>query len=388
MRRVFLLVVDGLGVGYAHDGRYPEDIGANTLLHVLDETKCYLPTFEKLGLLSLPTIDEKVNSSITADYGIISPASVGKDSCVGHWEMAGYANKIKYDNFMKGFPDEITDIICTAFGCDQVLINREYDDNRAITDYGDRHIATGFPIVYASGESCLTIACHGAVFSTEELHYACEYIYGHLPEKYKLLRLVARPFAGIHDHYYYTKARRDYVFDLPRNPLPQVLQNKGLTVIGVGKIPDLFCNVGFDTIYTAYDNMQVAGALTEIADLDFDGLCFANFADGDVLYGHRNDSFGFKECLYQIDNFLEDFIPKLKDEDTLIITADHGNDPLNFDGEHTHEMLPVLVYQPHMSRGKYLGEFNSLTVISDFIKKYFYISKKSELQDKIDSTRE
>lgn len=387
-KRIFLLVIDGLGVGHAHDGRYPEDIGSNTLLHIMQETHCYLPTLKRLGLLNMPSIDANNDTPVIADYAILNPLSVGKDSCMGHWEMAGCITKEPFANFTQGYPDDIVEVICTAFGCEQVLLNRAYSDTKALNDYGDRHMATGFPIVYTNTESCLSIACHGAMYSTEELHYACEYIAKNLPSKYNICRVIARPFAGIKDNYYYIKERKDYTLSAPKNLITNILTNHDYEVISVGKVFDLFGHQGFTTAYETYSNQQVFDALDEIVESDFEGLCFANFGDSDVLYGHRNDAYGFKECLYRIDEFLSDFISRLGEDDVLMITADHGNDPLTASTDHSREMLPLIIYQPHLSRGVYLGDFMGLNHISDYIKKYFDISKKSELYKKIEETRE
>lgn len=383
MKRVFLLVIDGLGVGYNNDRQFIEDIGSNTLSHILQETNAYLPTLRKLGFMHLPTIDMDNGMNVAADYALISPLSVGKDSSMGHWEIAGCVTRQNYDRFTLGFPEEITDIICKAFGCDQVLLNKSYGDVRAIRDYGDRHFATGYPIVFTNTDSCLQIACHGAVYSLEELYYACNYIRENLPAKYKICRIIARPFAGIKDNYYFTKDRRDWSLDPPKNNLVNALANKNFQTISVGKVNELFAEQGFSTAYVSKTNQQCFDSLNEAVKEDWTGLCFANFGDTDILYGHRNDIDGFKECLYGIDHFLKDFMPKLSADDALIVTADHGNDPYTASTNHSREFLPFALYSPSMAGGKYLGEFEGLNNIADLVKVLLGVSKKSDIMSKI-----
>lgn len=353
-QRVFGIVLDSVGTGAADDANRYDDLGSDTLGHIGEDYagNLHLPNLARLGLSNLrdvPIQGVPVVKSALGCYGKMAEISAGKDSMNGHWKMMGLPVKQVLDTFPHGFPEALIHQIETFSGR-PVIVNQPYSGTQVIHDYGEEQLATGALIVYTSGDSVLQIAAHEAVISVEELYRICEYVRGLVngPE-YLIGRVIARPYLGSdRDHFTRTANRRDFslapteVTDLDR------LQLAGYQVIGIGKINDIFSGTGINQAFHNESNQDGMQHLLDVMDTDFTGFCFMNLVDFDAMYGHRRDPQGFGQALMEFDQSLGQVIERLRPDDLLMITADHGNDP-GFKGtDHTRENVPLLVYSPLM----------------------------------------
>ena len=353
-QRVFGIVLDSVGTGAADDANRYGDLGADTLGHVGEDYagNLHLPNLARLGLSNLrdvPIQGVPVVKSALGCYGKMSEISAGKDSMDGHWEMMGLQVKQVLDNFPHGFPEALIQQIETFSGR-PVIVNQPYSGTQVIHDYGEEQLATGALIVYTSGDSVLQIAAHEAVISVEELYRICEYVRGLVngPE-YLIGRVIARPYLGSdRDHFTRTANRRDFSLVPPEVTDLDRLQLAGYQAIGIGKINDIFSGTGINQAFHNESNQDGMQHLLDVMDTDFNGFCFMNLVDFDAMYGHRRDPQGFGQALMEFDQALGQVMERLRSDDLLMITADHGNDP-GFKGtDHTRENVPLLVYSPSM----------------------------------------
>ena len=355
-KRVFVIVMDSVGTGAAHDAAKFDDVGSDTLGHVGEYYKgaLKLPNFGKLGISNLrdtPIEGVPVADPAIGDYGKMEEISAGKDSMDGHWEMMGLPVMKPLSTFPNGFPQEIVDKL-EKFSGRKVIVNKPYSGTEVIHDYGERQMETGELILYTSGDSVMQIAAHEDVIPVEELYKICEYartiVNG--PE-YTVGRIIARPYVGPDkDHFTRTANRHDFSLKPIGETDMDRLRAAGYDVIGVGKINDIFSGEGIDKGYHNESNMDGMDHVDEVMKQDFTGFCFTNLVDFDAMYGHRRNPKGFGQALMDFDKRLGKVLDEMKPDDLLMITADHGNDP-GFKGtDHTRENVPLLVYSPSMNK--------------------------------------
>ena len=355
-KRVFVIVMDSVGTGAAHDAAKFDDVGSDTLGHVGEYYKgaLKLPNLSKLGISNLrdtPIEGVPVADPAIGDYGKIEEISAGKDSMDGHWEMMGLPVMKPLSTFPNGFPQEIVDKL-EKFSGRKVIVNKPYSGTEVIHDYGERQMETGELILYTSGDSVMQIAAHEDVIPVEELYKICEYartlVNG--PE-YTVGRIIARPYVGPDkDHFTRTANRHDFSLKPIGETDMDRLRAAGYDVIGVGKINDIFSGEGIDKGYHNESNMDGMDHVDEVMKQDFTGFCFTNLVDFDAMYGHRRNPKGFGQALMDFDKRLGKVLDEMKPDDLLMVTADHGNDP-GFKGtDHTRENVPLLVYSPSMNK--------------------------------------
>lgn len=343
MKRVFLIVLDGVGAGYLPDAEKYGDKGAHTLRGVFSSPFFKIPTLKKLGIGNISGLEFLgENKKSLAATGKAAELSSGKDTTTGHWEIAGLNLKTPFPVYPNGFPKEIIDEFEKRIG-KKALCNKAYSGTEVIKDYGQEHIESGNPIVYTSADSVFQIAAHTDVISLKELYSYCETAREILVGEHAVGRVIARPFEGDYP-YKRTKDRHDYSLPPPEKTLLDALKEQGFDVVSVGKIYDIFATNGITKAYKTTNNNEGMTALDMALDTDFCGLCFANLVDFDMVYGHRNDVDGFAKALSSFDGWLDGFLQKLNKDDLLIITADHGCDPTFKGTDHTREYIPVLVY--------------------------------------------
>ena len=342
-KRVFLLVLDSFGVGELPDAATFGDRGSHTLRSCFLQKEFDTPNLRKLGLFNIEGIDVGTPAAAPlAAYGKADEASKGKDTTTGHWEIAGLVSTQPMPTYPDGFPPEVIDAFEAATGR-KVLCNLPYSGTAVIRDYGRRHVETGDLIVYTSADSVFQIAAHEDVVPVEQLYDYCRIARSILQGEHAVGRVIARPFTG---DWPYTRTSRRHDFSLvpPGDTMLDALQAAGLDLIGVGKIYDIFAGKGLRDPMPTSGNADGMAKTNAIAETDFHGLCFVNLVDFDMLYGHRNDAPGYAAALTAFDRWLGGFLPKLQEDDVLIITADHGCDPLTESTDHSREYIPLLVY--------------------------------------------
>ena len=276
-------------------------------------------------------------------YGKCQEVSMGKDTTTGHWEMAGHISRQAFPTYPNGFPDEIIEEFKRRTGRG-VLVNKPYSGTEVIKDYGEEHLKTGDLIVYTSADDVFQIAAHEEKVPLEELYEYCRIARSILTGKNAVGRVIARPFLGdSKGNFYRTKNRHDFSLVPPETMLNN-LESNGYDVIAVGKIKDIFAGSGITESYHTRDNTEGMDKTMELVDKDFTGLCFVNLVDFDMIYGHRNDVDGYAKAYTDFDKWLEEFLPKLRENDVLMITADHGCDPSTPSTDHSREYVPILIY--------------------------------------------
>ncbi len=349
-KRVFLLVLDSFGIGELPDADKFGDSGSNTLMAINSSGYLKAPTLKDMGLYNIDGVPLNGVEKPLGAYGRFAEKSQGKDTTIGHWEICGIISEKPFPTFPNGFPQEVVDKLVKAWGVEGVLCNKPYSGTEVIKDYGKEHLESRKPIIYTSQDSVLQIACHEEVFSVEKLYEFCRLAREIMVEEYAVGRVIARPFIG-EKSFTRTNARKDFSISLPHNSLLDELKNNGFDVISIGKIFDIFSGAGITQNYNAKENSATENALNTVVNKSFNGLCFANFVDFDTLYGHRNDAKGYALAINTFDAFLNDFIKKLKAEDLLLITADHGCDPNTPSTDHSREYVPLIAYGKNVKEG-------------------------------------
>ena len=345
VKRVFLIVLDSVGIGYAPDADSFGDVGANTMLRISGSKKFNVPNLLTLGLGNIDGIDylPKADEPAAA-VARMREQSRGKDTTIGHFEIAGIISKQPLPTYPNGFPKSIISRFEEATGR-RVICNLPYSGTDVIRDYGDEHVRSGALIVYTSADSVFQIAAHEDVVPLDELYKYCRMARAILTGEHAVGRVIARPFTGESGEYKRTANRHDFSIEPPRNTMLDAIKESGRDVIAVGKITDIFAGRGItETIYT-HGNDEGMTVTRELLDRDFSGLCFTNLVDFDMLWGHRQDVDSYAEGLSRFDAWLGDeFIPNMKSGDVLLITADHGCDPGDDSTDHTREYVPLIVY--------------------------------------------
>lgn len=373
-KRIFLMVLDSVGVGEASDASKYGDIGSNTLGHIKEQCDLFVPNLKKIGFLD--TINMNENDNVDAYYTIAKPNNAGKDTLNGHYEMMGITNNIEFRTFNNGFPIDLLDGIEQITGR-RVIGNKCCNNDSIIQKLGDRQLNYGSLIVYTSADSDLQVAAHEDVIPVSSLYEYCEKIRAiTLREDWRVGRVIARPFLGSAGHYRFSNSgRKDYAVKPPKTTILDELSENNYNVIAIGKINDIFDGTGINKSIKASNNMEAINKLTDIMDKSFTGLCMVNLADFDSLYGHTRDVDGYAKALEELDVEMPMILNKLELDDLLIITADHGNDP-TFDGcDHTRENVPVILYSRAFTDPKRLPELNTLADIGATIADNFDIKE-------------
>ncbi|MDE6965173.1 MAG: phosphopentomutase [Lachnospiraceae bacterium] len=345
MKRVFLIVLDSVGIGAMDDAADFGDAGTNTLRSASKGSCFHMPNMERLGLFNIDGVDFKDGvSEPLAAYGRMREASKGKDTTIGHWEIAGVISENPLPVYPEGFPDEILTPFSEMTGRG-ILCNRPYSGTEVIKDYGDEHVKTGKLIVYTSADSVFQIAAHEEVVPVETLYEYCKTARKLLSGRHGVGRVIARPFVGESGNYQRTTGRHDYSLEPPAPTILDIIKGAGKEVIGVGKIRDIFAGRGITSyVYTKGNTEGIEKTLAYL-EQDFEGLCFINLVDYDMLYGHRNDIEGYARALAEFDRALPSMLSRLREGDVLMITADHGCDPgYTVSTDHSREHTPLLIY--------------------------------------------
>lgn len=372
-KRVFLIVLDSLGIGELKDANEFNDMGSNTLKAIRNSVQFNCPNLINAGLFNIDGVGGGI-SNPTASYAKMAESSKGKDTTIGHWEIAGIISSKPLPTYENGFPDEIISEFERRTGR-KTLCNKPYSGTEVIKDYGKEHIETGAFIVYTSADSVFQIASHEEVVPIDELYNACKIAREILQGEHGVGRVIARPFIGDYP-YKRTANRHDYSLLPPKTTMLDLIKESGKEVISVGKINDIFAGKGITESNLIKSNSDGVLKTIEIMDRDFNGLCFTNLVDFDMVYGHRNDIDGYAKALSDFDRELTNITAKLKDDDILIITADHGCDPSTPSTDHSREYTPMLIMGKSIKQGVNLGIRSSFSDISATILEYLNIDKK------------
>lgn len=372
-KRVFLIVLDSLGIGEMPDASRFGDEGSNTLKSISKSRFFKADNLSKAGLFNIDGVDCGVKTPRpVCDFCRLKERSAGKDTVTGHWEMTGVVSTQPMPTFPDGFDKEVLNEISAATGRG-ILCNKPYSGTQVIIDYGRQHMSTGDLIVYTSADSVLQIAAHEKVVPIEELYEICKKVRKIMSGKNAVGRVIARPFVGEYPDFVRTSNRHDYALEPPQDTLLDDLKNNGYDTIGVGKIGDIFNMKGISESIRTTGNTDGLKKTADLADRDFNGLCFVNLVDFDALYGHRNDVDGYAKAVAEFDDWLGKFIPRLTDEDTLLVTADHGCDPATPSTDHSREYVPLLIYSKRTTTGANLGTKDGFFFIADTVRKIFGI---------------
>lgn len=354
MKRVILIVLDSFGIGAAPDAEAFRDAGTSTIRSCAKSPFFNLPNLKKMGLFNIDgvTVGQKEQNPI-AGYARMQEASMGKDTTIGHWEIAGIKSLRPLPTYPDGFPKEILDEFSKRTGRG-ILCNKPYSGTEVIKDYGDEHVRTGDLIVYTSADSVFQIAAHEDVVPVETLYEYCHIAREILQGEHGVGRVIARPFIGESGNYTRTPRRHDYSLKPPRDTMLNQIQKSGKDVLAIGKINDIFAGSGItEFVYTSGNEDGIDKTL-EYLKRDFDGLLFVNLVDYDMLYGHRRDIDGYAKALAYFDEKLPMILSGLKDDDVLMLTADHGCDPgYQLSTDHTREYTPYIFYGEKIKSGNY-----------------------------------
>lgn len=359
-KRVFLVVLDSVGVGSAKDSDKYGDGPTNTLGHIIEKTNIKLPNLEKMGLLNILDLSEEKTLGY---YTKALPISNGKDTLTGHLEMMGLKTEVAPKTFTEtGFPKELIEAI--EYETDRHVIgNCNASGTEIIERLGVEHMKTGSLIIYTSADSVLQIAAHESIIPVKELYRICEIVRKlTLKDEWKVGRVIARPFKGKPGSFERTSNRHDYALDPFDKTVLDNLKEKGYDVLSIGKICDIFNNRGITASTRTVDNFDGIKKLVKLMKLNFTGLSFTNLNDFDSKYGHRRDVEGYAGALLEFDKYLPNIVNSLKPNDLLIITADHGNDPTYIGTDHTRENVPVLIFSRNFKEN---GELSYLQTFAD-----------------------
>ncbi|UCZ54692.1 phosphopentomutase [Bacillus shivajii] len=356
-KRMFLIVMDSVGIGEAPDAKEFGDEGSDTLGHIAEKMNgLKMPHMDQLGLTHIKEYEggQKPEKAL-AYYGKMEESSVGKDTMTGHWEIMGLHIDQPFRTFPEGFPKELIDEIEERTGR-KVLGNKPASGTEILDELGEQHVNTGDLIVYTSADSVLQIAAHEEVIPPEELHEICKMARQlTLDEKYMVGRVIARPFLGKPGEWVRTANRHDYALKPFGRTVMNELKDQGYDSIAIGKISDIYDGEGITESLRTSSNMDGMDKLNQSLQMNFTGLSFLNLVDFDAKFGHRRDPIGYGEALEEYDARLPEVFEQLEDDDLLIITADHGNDPIHHGTDHTREYVPLLVYNKQMAEGQSLG---------------------------------
>ncbi|HOO79730.1 MAG TPA: phosphopentomutase [Lachnospiraceae bacterium] len=376
MKRVFLIVLDSVGIGEMPDAAQYKDAGTNTLRAAATSRYFNMPNMKELGLFNIDGVDwaEGVKNPKAA-IARMKEASRGKDTTIGHWEISGLISKNPLPVYQNGFPDEVLDEFKKQTG-HGILCNLPYSGTEVIKKYGDEHVKTGDLIVYTSADSVFQIAAHEDVVPVEQLYEYCKIARKILCNEHAVGRVIARPFIGENGNYTRTTRRHDFSLEPPGITMLDQVKQSGMEMLSVGKIKDIFAGRGVtDFVYTTGNQDGIEKSLAYM-DRDFEGLCFINLVDYDMLYGHRNDIDGYAKALTYFDERLSEILQKLREDDVLMITADHGCDPSYTQStDHSREYTPFVMYGKKIEPKNY-GTRDTFADIGATVLKYLGVSQQ------------
>ena len=369
-KRVFLIVLDSMGIGEMPDAAVWNDEGSNTLGAIRTQKEFFCPNLQALGLFDIDGVTGGKGEALAA-HARMQEASKGKDTTIGHWEIAGIISPKPLPTYPNGFPGEVIQAFEERVGRG-TLCNLPYSGTEVIKDYGEEHCRTGKLIVYTSADSVFQIAAHEDIVPIGELYRYCEIARELLTGEHAVGRVIARPFTG---EYPFTRTprRHDYSLIPPKKTVVDLLAENGYATIPVGKIYDIFAGKGFSNSNPTVNNADGMQKTRDIAGTDFEGLCFTNLVDFDMTYGHRNDAQGYAKAMSEFDRWLGEFIREMREDDLCIITADHGCDPSTPSTDHSREYTPMLAFGKQI-RPVNLGTRKSFADIGATVAQYFGLS--------------
>ncbi|MDU6305143.1 MAG: phosphopentomutase [Clostridium sp.] len=375
-KRVFLIVLDSCGIGEEPDAAEYGDEGSNTLAACATSPYFHMPNLQKLGLFNIDGVDcWPKESSPTGAFGRLQEASKGKDTTIGHWEISGIYSPKPLPTYPEGFPEEVIREFEEKTGR-RVLCNKPYSGTDVIRDYGKEHVETGALIVYTSADSVFQIAAHESIVPPEELYRYCRIAREMLKGEHGVGRVIARPFTGEYPNFTRTSNRHDFSMEPPAVTMLDQLGEKGFDVIAVGKINDIFVGKGVTEAIGTKNNADGIERTLGYLQRDFNGLCFINLVDFDMLYGHRNDVDGYAKALAYFDEKLPELLAGLRDDDLLMITADHGCDPSTPSTDHSREYIPWVITGKQVKAGANLGTSPTFANIGATILEYFGVEPR------------
>ena len=380
MKRVAIIVLDSVGIGELPDAAKYGDEGSNTLVNIKKEYPDFsVPNMAELGLGNIEGEDICLlgkTDSPKGCYAKMSEASNGKDTTTGHWEISGIVTENPFPTFTEtGFPKEVMDKFEKAIGR-KTLGNISASGTAIINELGDEHVKTGYPIIYTSADSVFQIACHEDVIPVDELCKMCETAREVLVGDYAVARVIARPFIGNgNGNYTRTERRKDFSLAPTSETILDLLKAEGKSVVAIGKIEDIFEHRGMTVTDHTTNNHDGIEKTIEYLKKDFEGLLFTNLVDTDMIYGHRNDVKGYAEAVMYFDSKLPEIKSAMKDDDILIITADHGCDPTTPSTDHSREFVPLLVYGKNIKEGVNLGVRKQFSDIAATVAEYLGINE-------------
>lgn len=384
-KRVFLIVLDSFGIGNMPDAARFGDEGSDTLLSISRSEKFSIPNMAELGMFNIDdvTCGEKA-AFPKGSFARIREASNGKDTTIGHWEIAGVESARPLPVYPDGFPDDVIEKYKQLTG-KNVVCNKPYSGTEVIAKYGKEHLETGDLIVYTSADSVFQVAAHEDIVPVEKLYEYCQIARDMLVGEHAVGRVIARPFVTDENGgFKRTINRHDYSLKPPKKTVLDHIKAAGKDVIGVGKIYDIFDGEGItEKIKTGTNDIGVAETY-KLLDRDFDGLAFVNLVDFDSVYGHRNDVDGYANAATEFDSWLGTFIPRMRDEDMLIITADHGCDPGTPSTDHSRECVPLLIYGKSIKENNNLGTITSFAHIGATVADYLGVAYEADAPSLLD----
>ncbi len=375
IRRVFLIVLDSCGIGGATDAQAFGDDNPNTLRSIVESKNFCTPNLARLGLFNIDGVDFGQRAeNPDGSFARVVEASNGKDTTIGHWEIAGLVSERPLPTYPEGFPPEVVAALEKSFGR-KILCNRPYSGTQVIRDYGRAHEETGALIVYTSADSVLQIAANEKLVPVDELYRYCRAAREIMQGDCGVGRIIARPFVGDFPNYERTPRRHDFSLKPPAKTILDALTENDFATIGVGKIADIFAGQGISrSLGINVDNTDGMNKTLRVMDENFRGLCFVNLVDFDMKFGHRRDVDGYAQAMTTFDAQLGDFLNKMRDDDLLMITADHGCDPAAKGTDHTRENVPLIVYGSRVRAGVNLGTLNTFADIAATVAEIFSVT--------------
>lgn len=377
MGNCYLIVIDGLGVGAQEDAADYGDESENTLVHVVEHTRCKLPNLQRMGLGNIiPLVSVPAEEDPLCGYGKMREVSAGKDSTTGHWELAGIQLHRPFPTYPEGFPQDIIEQFCSGIGKEKVLCNNPYSGTEVIADYGEEHLATGYPIVYTSADSVFQVAAHVNVAAIDTLCDWCRFARHHVfAGRHGVGRVIARPFKGKPGTFErISEQRHDFSMPPPEDNLLSRLGAQGIKTYSIGKVVDLFTESLFTQYRRTKSNAEGISQLLSLMSAAEDSFIFVNFIDTDQKYGHRRDPEGYARCLQEIDRAVPAIVGKLKEDDLLLITGDHGNDPTSASTDHSREFVPVLLFPASRAESRNLGTRSTFSDVASTAADFFGLS--------------